>query len=367
MRMALRRLGTGLGVAALLAACGGDSDSDIADSSVPLADLPGLYAGAACKAAQSCYGALYAVFTAGEDCAKTYETAISDDLPRLEQGIEAGTVVYDGSKVKACLSAVEKSGCGLNGEPPECTAALDGTVEVGGDCQMNTECKGGDTLCKVEAACPGKCAKKGLAGADCERESDCTAALKCSKDTNKCVAPAAEGQACEGGGTAPECQPGLFCLGSDNDGKKPGSCKTLADGFSGKSGDACWFEGKPACTTDLRCVVESIDFATGKIATKCGAGFASGAACKIAIPDGCPTGEYCKVAAKAIDGTCTPRPKAGEPCGKLFDDDVCAADTRCEGGQCRPRQNLGGKCSTDEVCYSDNCASGGCAPSGACK
>ena len=71
MRMALRRLGTGLGVAALLAACGGDSDSDIADSSVPLADLPAPYAGAACQAAPTSYGTPDAVFTAGEDCAET--------------------------------------------------------------------------------------------------------------------------------------------------------------------------------------------------------------------------------------------------------------------------------------------------------
>jgi hypothetical protein len=351
----------------LTGACGGDSDSGIEDASVPIKDVPKLYAGAACKAFGACFGPVFEIFLGGESCESSYETAISDELPRIEQSIAAGKVVYDGKKVKACIAAIEARGCSMEGEPPECTAALDGTVEVDGDCELNAECKGGDTYCKVGAACPGKCAKKELAGADCGSDDDCAAGLQCSKATQKCFVPAAESAACEGGGSAPDCAPGFFCIGSDDDAKKPGACKTFADAFSGKSGDPCFFDGKPACTSDLRCIVESVDPVAGKIVTACGQPFASGAACKIAIPDGCPTGEYCKAEPDKFDGTCTARPKAGEPCGKMIDDDVCAADTRCENGTCRARQHLGGSCSEDDVCYSDNCSKGACVPGGGCS
>lgn len=367
MRAALRLLGTGLFVSLVVGACGGESDAGIDDQGVPIDDLPQLYAGAACKSVQSCFGALYSVFSGGEDCEKNYATALGDELPRLKQAIEQKKVVYDGTQVKACLAAIEKVGCNLSGEPAECTAAIDGTVEIGGDCELDAECKGSDTLCQVGAACPGKCAKKGLAGAACTHNSDCAAGLSCSEATEKCIQPAAEGAACEGGGVAPECAMGLFCLGSDDKAQKPGSCKNLTDGFSGKSGDACWFQGKPGCATDLRCIVEKVDTTTGQVDAKCGAPFGAGAACKIAIPDGCPTDQYCKVPTNAFAGTCTPRPKAGEPCAKLFDDDLCGADTRCESGTCKPRQKLGGQCSTDDVCFSENCVNDGCAPSGGCK
>jgi len=367
MRAAMRLFGAGLSVSLLLGACGGDSDADIEGKGVPIEDVPKLYAGAMCKAFESCFGGLFGIFSGGESCSANYETAITDELPRIKQAIEGGTVVYDGTKIDACLSAIEKQGCSLQGEPAECTAALDGTVEVGGDCQLDAECKGGDTYCKVSGACPGKCAKKELAGGDCKGDSDCAAGLKCSEATNKCVTPAAEGAACEGGGTAPECGPGLFCIGSDDDGMKPGKCLTITEAFSGKSGDACFFEGKPACTTDLRCIVESVDTTTGKIVTACGAPYASGAKCKIAIPDGCPVDEYCKVPQNTFDGTCTKRPTAGQGCAKLFDDDLCAAGTRCEAGVCRSLQHLGAKCSVDDVCYSGHCVNGGCAPSGSCS
>lgn len=367
MRAALRLFGTSLSISLLLGACGGDSDSGISGSAVPIEDVPKLYAGAVCKAYESCFGGMLQVFLGGESCQTNYETAIGDELPRIKQAIDGGTVVYDGKKVEACLSAIEKQGCSLEGEPAECTAAMDGTVEVGGDCQMDMECKGGDTHCKVAAACPGKCAKKELAGGGCDGDSDCAAGLKCSEATQKCIAPAAAGAACEGDGTAPECTPGYFCIGSNDEAKQPGTCKTFTEAFSGKSGDACFFDGKPACSSDLRCIVQSFDTTTTKIVTACGAPFASGAACKIAIPDGCPVDEYCKVPQNSIDGTCTPRPGAGQDCAKLFEDDLCAAGTRCENGVCRALQHLGAQCAIDDVCYSGNCVNGGCAPAGSCS
>lgn len=368
MKKAWRGIGIGVVGLAWLSACGGSSDSDgDGNSGVSIDEIPALYADAVCDASESCYGAVLDVFLGGESCRKTYETTLGDELPRLKQSIENGKVIYKGTKADACFAAIRARGCNLEGEPPECTAALDGTVDTGGDCELDAECKGSDAHCKVQGQCPGKCGPKELAGADCDGDSDCANGLACSKDTKKCYAPAALGQACGGGGTAPDCVPGAFCLGSDDDAKKTGTCKTFAEAFAGKSGDACFFDGKPACTADLRCIVQSVDTTTGKLTTSCGGTFPSGGACKLAVPDACPISEYCKVPANALDGTCTPRPKAGEPCATLLDDSLCAPDTRCEDGTCRPRQKLGGSCKTDDVCYSGHCQNGGCASAGSCS
>jgi len=347
------------------AACGGSSSDDGGGgSNVGIDDVPALYAASACKAFSTCFGPVFDIFLAGEDCEANYETAIADELPRIKQAIDGGTVVYDGTKFDACAKAIVASGCALAGEPPECTAALDGTVEIGGDCQMDVECKGGDTYCKTGAACPGSCQKKELAGGMCGRDGDCAAGLVCSKDTQKCIVPAALGADCEGG-SSPPCAPGTFCIGSEDNPPKPGKCMSNTEAFSGKQGESCYFGGAPACSPELRCIVTGIG--TGGIETACQEPYASGVACKPGIPDPCPVDEYCNVPQNSLDGTCTPRPKAGEPCAKLFNDDVCAPNTRCDGGTCRPRQKLGGTCQSDAVCYSENCVNGGCAPEGGCS
>lgn len=354
------------------AACGGSSDDGVSTGkNVPIEDVPKLYAGAACNAYESCVSpALLKVYLNGESCDTNVETTIADELPRIKQGIADGKIVYDGTKVEACMAALEALGCSLDEEPAECVAAINGTVAVGGDCEMDAECLGPGTYCKVDASCPGKCANKELAGATCDRNDNCAAGLQCSEDTQKCFVPAKKGEACGGGGTAPDCGPGTFCIGSDDDGKKPGTCMDSAEAFSGKQGDACFFGGKPACSADLFCVVSGIDTTTGTLQTKCDVAFGAGAACKPAIPDACPADQYCKITTPPFDGTCTPKPAAGEPCGKGLGDDppnICAPNTRCDGGTCRPRQHLGGQCQEDAVCFSENCVSGGCAPAGGCS
>jgi hypothetical protein len=249
---------------------------------------------------------------------------------------------------------------------------LDGTVALGGDCSESLECQGADTYCKAGGACPGRCAARESAGGPCGVNDDCAAGLRCDRDSaNKeewvCYEPARPGDRC-GGGTAPECEPGLICLGEDSDQGRSGNCRTTSEAFSGSSGDRCILDS-PFCQADLRCVIESVDVATGNITTRCGAPVASGAACKMAYPDVCPFDEYCAVPPQSLDGTCRPKPGAGQACAARGDDppDICAPGTRCDGGQCRPRQRLGGSCQGGSVCYSELCLDGGCAPAGACE
>jgi hypothetical protein len=350
----------------LFAACGSTDDVEGGGKSVPIDEVPAAYADATCKVSRACFGAVLDLFLPGENCEENTEAAIGDELGRIKQAITDGKVRYDGAKMQACLDAISSQGCVDGPEPPECTAAIDGTVEIGQPCSMNTECKGADTYCKTGVTCPGECAKLEQAGGECERDGDCAPSLYCTEDTQQCAAPARENDACEGG-SAPECGPGLICAGGDD--TTPGTCRTIDDAFSVASGGSCLLEGAMFCKTDLRCTIDSFDPVAQTAVTKCAAPVASGAACKIAYPDVCPADEYCAVAPQALDGTCTAKPGNGQPCAARGSDaaDICAPGTRCDGGSCRTLQHLGGQCQTDDACYSGNCEGGGCVSAGGCQ
>jgi len=302
----------------------------------------------------------------GENCENLIETTVRDDLARVEQAIAAGKVRYDGHKLEACLDKLRTLGCKNAPEPAECTAAVDGTVAEGGECSMSAECAGGAMYCKTDAACPGRCAPLETAGGSCKRDSECAANLKCSEATSRCIRPAEVGEACEAG--APECQGGLFCIGSDNDAGRQGQCRTLKDGFSVGAGQPC-LQTAPFCEPSLRCVVESVNPSTGAITTRCAQPVASAAPCQLAYPDVCPGDQYCAIAGGASTGRCTAKPGNGQPCAMRTpnEDPICAPGTRCDSGTCRQLQKLGGSCQSDDVCYSGNCINSGCAPSGACE
>jgi hypothetical protein len=351
------------------AGCGSTTDDDGRSTTpVPLEEIPALYGEAYCQAARACWGDVLELLLAGEDCAASTQTALGDELSGIEQAVDEGTVRYDGTKIQACVDAVVARGCDSGPEPPECTAAIDGTVQIGGACSMTIECAGADTYCKTSASCPGTCERRESAGSSCERDSDCAAGLACSEQTQRCFAPVSAGDRC-GGGIEPECGPGLFCLGEDEDQGRAGNCRAIDEAFSGAEGDSCLLDGAPFCEASLRCVIDSIDPTTGQIVTHCSPPITSGSACKLSFPDVCPVDEYCAVPPQSLDGTCTPKPGAGELCGTRSDEDanICAPGMRCDAGTCRPRQRLGGTCQTDVVCYSNTCEGGACVSSGSCE
>jgi hypothetical protein len=363
----LRTFGAVVSLAAgLTIACGSADDANPPAQSIPLQDLPALYAETACAGARACFGDVFPVVTAGEDCEQNAETGLRDALSRIERAIADGKVKYDGTRARACFDAAAAQGCS-DDEPAACTEMVDGTVAVGGACSESLECQGADTYCKAGGSCPGRCAPRESAEGPCAMHDDCKAGLRCNREDGTCFAPAGAGDRCEGG-TGPECSPGLICLGADNEQGRSGNCRTIAEAFSGSAGDPCVLDA-PFCRADLRCVIESVDVATGMITTRCGEPVGSGAACKMAYPDVCPPDQYCAVPAQSLDGTCRSKPGAGQPCAARGDDaaDICAPGTRCDGGQCRPLQKLGGGCQSYAVCYSEHCLSGGCAPAGACE
>jgi hypothetical protein len=340
--------------------CGSTSDDEA--PAIPLSQVPSLYAGAICAAYEACVGPLLDLYLA-EECVELTEPRISDELSRIQQAVDDGKVRYDGTKMQACVDALKKRGCSLDREVPECTAAIEGTVALGESCTMNVECAG-DAYCNMTASCPGTCERRANAGTACAGDEDCASGLQCSDTTQLCFVPAGAGDRC-GGGTAPDCEPDLFCLGSDPDAGQEGNCRSIAEAFKATEGQPCILGGAPFCEFDLRCVID-VD-ATSQITTSCGRPVTSAAACKTAIPDMCPIDQYCAVPVNQVDGVCTAKPGNGQPCAQRGNDTFCAPGTRCDGGTCRSLQRLGGTCQTDEVCYSTRCENNGCVSASSCQ
>ena len=354
----------------VFAACGSSEAGFEGDGSqgIPLDALPVKYAAAFCTAYDRCFGQLLGVFRPGEDCAETTTTPISEELPLLEEAVDAKRVTYDGTKMQACLDDIAARNCAglLERESAECMAAIDGTVANGGDCSLDAECAG-EAYCNSQDSCPGVCARLESAGGRCRSDSECASGLVCFGQTNRCVAPAGSGELCKQG--EPDCAPGYVCLGEDGPAKSPGNCVALDDAFSVKLGQSCDLDTE-LCEIGSSCEVQTV---LPQVTTECAAKVGSGAACKVAIPDECPDDEYCLIPLlpPTLDGTCEPKPEAGQPCGGAGYDpartpSICAPYARCDDGVCRDLAHLGESCNVDATCYSGRCTGGACIASTGC-
>ncbi|MEZ4375428.1 MAG: hypothetical protein R3B07_31750 [Polyangiaceae bacterium] len=328
----------------------------------PIDDVPAIYAKAQCDVVKDCYGAIYSVFTQGEDCEAVTTAAISDELGRIKASVDAGKTVYDGTKVEDCVAELTSKGCDAFGTKiPVCDDILVGQVELGGECQLNEECAG-DAFCKFDTSCPGTCTARQDVGAPCSDDDECLTGLACD---GNCVQPGGPGDRC-GGGVEPECKPGLFCLGEDADSNTAGNCRTLDEVFTGKLDDVCSF-GTNLCDATLSCAVMSVD-GQGNLSLQCVAKTTVGQPCRLAIPDMCGNDAYCDVPMNMLEGTCAARPGAGQPCAMpAFGDPTCAPNTRCDGGTCKARAHLGDDCSDDPVCISETCSGGKCISNSSCE
>ncbi len=389
----------GVSLATVLAACGGSSSSGTpADggagtgsggsagtsgnagasgsaggagaSGIPLGDVPAALAKAYCDLYDKCYGALVDISTPGEDCVTRTQKSIEDGgFNELSSSVSAGTVEYHADLVQACLDAIAGESCDqlLQRGIAACEAAVSGTVDAGGDCTIDADCKGANVFCQGGGTCPGKCTAPLAAGQDCDRDAMCQSGLSCDATTKKCVKPPGLGDAC-GGGVEAECGPPGVCIGQNVQQSKTGTCKTVDQILTATNGAACSPQDGPWCVGAVPCVVTAVD-AGGNVTASCGAKVASGAACHLSIPDQCPTGEYCDITVQQLltgqTGACQPVPKAGETCAApLTGTAGCEAYSRCDPttAKCVPLHRLGEPCSTDLACYSGRCANGGCAP-----
>jgi len=354
---------------ALLGGLGGcnsssdDGDGGTASEAVPFEDVPELYAAALCGAYGRCIGQFFDVFLQGEDCLVRTTRRLKDDWPRFEEGIDAGRIVYRGDEVDACLDAIDAWTCDdlLERSDTSCDDVLSGTIQAGAYCAMNEECAG-EQYCKFGAECPGTCSERETAGGACQSDSDCASGLVCSRVTERCEEPAGPGDLCQQG--EPECAPGYICAGANDDENVPGNCRTYSELFSRGLGESCDIVAGTLCEDGAVCRIDAV---LPALVSTCAERVGAGEACNLSFPSACPSGQYCDIAESSIAGTCKPRPAAGEACGRELDSSVCAAYARCDGATCRPLAYLGEPCTDDEVCYSEHCVNGKCAPSEGCE
>ena len=355
-----------------LLALGMAGGCDDGGESIPLADLPPKLAQALCSAYENCYGGVFELFLGGVDCVSTTEQRIRNGtFPLLQGQIDQGTVVYDGSKAQACLDSFSTRTCAetLERDSAECLAALDGTVPLGGACTLDEVCQGLAICRSATGTCPGQCTALLVAGQACEEDGDCQSGLQCSSETKLCVAPAAEGQACEHG--APPCGPGLLCLGKDDDQQTPGTCKTPAAALSAPAGGVCDPTNGQLCQAGAACVLQSVDVVAATIEWSCVTvgSYGAGGDCRPGFPDACVAGYYCKTGGDILallGGTCTPIPTAGETCGTGTSQ--CQPGAVCVSGICQNLVSNGVSCTADAMCFSGYCGtSGGCEPRQVCR
>jgi hypothetical protein len=317
--------GGGLGNAGIGGASGaGQAGSGGTSSGTPLADLPAQFAPAVCDTAAQCYGPLLGFLLGGNACTDLLTKQLAEsDFALLQAAVTKGTVQYDGTKVAACLDAVKKEGCAILSTRLStlCADVLHGTVAAGRPCTFGAECSPG-LFCKT-TACPGVCTSLLAEGAACEADGNCQDGLTCS-DSKVCT-------------------------------------KAVAIDLSGAEGTTCDPTAAKLCQADLACAAVAI--AGGAAAFKCEKP-ATGATCHVAFPEECAAGEYCVLPANTFNGTCTPLPSAGQPCGKYSPTDKrrpCGPGAVCDttSGNCVAFQDLGKACTADNQCYSKSCGQAG--------
>lgn len=348
---------------ALAAACSGSSDDDDGGSSVPLDDVPAAYSQAVCDTLTRCAEPLLEVFLVGEDCVANTTARLEEELSAWQAAIDDGRVEYHGDQVESCLADVRARACedfNERGSGP-CEQVFVGTTALGGDCTLDDECAG-DAYCDFENACPGTCVELAGEGRSCNENDDCASGLTCSNATGACEQPGGAGDLC--GMDNPDCGLGYLCAGANALMGEPGNCRSYDEVFAGAEGDACDILAFELCQTGLVCQVDA--FGVDGIEASCAANVGSAAACRLAVPDQCPDDEYCDVPENMLEGTCRPRPAAGEACGGS-DGNVCAAGARCNGGTCKALTELGGSCVTGDVCLSESCDGGQCVSRNSCE
>lgn len=392
--MTNRTIGFGWFMLALsLAACGGESESDgsggasatggsagaagstggtagstggtAGTTAVPFDELGDRITAVYCNALAECFGPLYDESVTGVDCETQFGASWNDGtVVTLSAAIDGGTVVYHGEHVEACEAALQALGCDITitRGPSECESVFEGTVDEGGACTQNAECKG-ELICKADGACPGTCTPLQAVGEPCGQDDHCEDGLMCDGNLETCVAPGEQGDACDGGN--PQCRPGYHCLGADEEANTPGVCTSWDSLLTGQPGDACSFTEGPWCEAGNSCAVTSV---AGGPVFECVANVASGAACYFGIPSPCPAGEYCNanINVGEHEGTCTTLPSDGEPCvDPGFP--TCAPYHVCDDGTCRKVGRIDEACTTNETCFGGNCDNGTCAAGSACS
>jgi hypothetical protein len=353
---------------ALLAGCSDADSRDEAPSGevTPIEQLPEAYAEAVCEAYSACLGPLFEIYLGAEDCLTLTQRRLEDGLPRFESAIAAGRIQYHGELLEACVAELSGFSCEelLKRDTASCEQVLEGKLAGGAYCAIDEECQG-TRYCQFDTSCPGTCADLEREGGRCKGDSNCASGLICSKGSGRCVTPAGPGEPCQAG--EPECMPGFLCAGADEDASRSGNCRSYDEVFALAEGESCDPVTGKLCGAGQVCRIDAV---TPAVDATCSSPVAAGAACQLSFPDPCPQQQFCEIQPNMLQGTCKPRPGAGQACGGTpfeAQGSVCAGYTRCDGQICRALASLSDACANDDACYSQHCVDGECVMSEGCE
>ncbi len=301
---------------------------------------------ASCEAASACLGAAFDFAFRGDDCASYLEPRVGGAVVDvLQHSLVEGRVNYHPEAAFGCLNALRTScrGYGLTKQFLECVDAIEGTVELGGDCLTEFDCAGVESYCRYDS-CPGRCEPRGAVGDSCTIGEECGIDLHCTDGA--CAEVVAEGEPCVEGTQA--CAYDSICVA-----RPPGAgatCVKNAEFFAAGDGEACGPAAGEYCGDGLSCDVMS---------ATCTPKATSGGACTNAFPDPCPTAEYCD----STTLTCTALPLAGEVCAMVDGVPRCGAGHQCDSGTCVRLLDVGETCTSSLECTTTLCILGRCASS----
>jgi hypothetical protein len=336
---------------------------------VPLDDVGTQFVSAICATVTGCQGEALQVFGAF-DCEKVFSAQFNESsLPLIKDAVAKGTTTYDGTKVEACVAYIKTLGCAIQttrtADAEECKGVFIGKSDAGKECTTDIECAPG-LFCKVGSACPGVCAARQAEGQPCGKDDHCQTGFSCenAEGGRKCGKPLPAGAAC--GATTASCASSTLCIGEDANAGTPGACKTSTEVFSGADGGPCDLTKSQFCKVGLSCVAEGSK-------SVCRTKVASGAACKLAIPDACPSGEFCEGLDLAkqppqLEGTCKALPGDGLACVVTITGATCAPGLVCtKDSKCKTPAKNGATCAEPIECLSGHCTDGACSPENICK
>ena len=311
-----------------------------------------------CEKIESCYGDLAATFGI-TNCTENLGLVFEHQTePQWQAAIDKGTMVYDGGKLAACISAIDAAGCSVSAElPTACTEAFVGQVAEGAACEDNMECVAG-SFCPTGTACPSTCTAFPASGAACP-DSVCDTGLVCAAGT--CASPVAKGAACQGDGGG-NCEAGLLCLKAQPT-DADGACKSVDELLTKTAGQKCDAFAVQLCVDGLACALVGAT-AELQLEWECKAKVAAAGVCNNSFPSMCPDGTVCVIADQEFEGTCDPLPKAGEDCAGTENVTAvrCAAEHFCDtaANKCQALVATGMPCEFGSMCYSGACEDSEC-------
>jgi hypothetical protein len=345
---------------------GGTAGTGGIPDQIPLNALAEAITTTSCLLFSKCYGPAVEVVSQGTPCKEYFLPFLQDSvLAPILGSVEDGTITYDPSAGADCVKGIYSAAIA---NPPACAnfdklvesckSAFGGLSQVNQPCDHRFECDAGmycdlgscpDATCKALGAVGSTC----LTNAACNPVDDLYCMFPSGQTTGTCVKYIASGAACVAGDT---CQPGSYCL--------EGKCARIATLFTLDEPQTC-YTNSLLCNEGVSCEFKGTPFLS---AGACVAEKSPAQACRIAIPEECPTGHYCTSSFLFNEpGTCQILPADGEACAKAGVQNIglrgpCAPGLACVNDMCAPYAKLGQACEGHAQCFSGACVGDVCVP-----